>query len=377
MQSAERKIGILTFQDSPNFGANLQAYALQEVIQELGYNVEIINYYSPARKYPKQSKLNRIRSIVWSKTAKKLLVSKIRSRKTAEFKSRYLKLSAQRYETPEQLQFIDQRYNVIVVGSDQVWNSHNLNGDDSFWLPFINQAKGVSYAPSFGKAQLDKNELKKIKVYLKKFSAISVREPSGAMLLSDLIPQKISVTLDPTFLLPVKRWNSISSARLINEDYILCYFMPGDKIVERTITNLAIQLSKITGKRIINIGKKEYSKLRHNADDRYDDGPLDFLSLIRNSTYVITNSFHGTVFSIIYGKPFWVPVHKNKKDGGGFNSRIVEMLDYLALQDRIKDVDSEDNIRSEELILNPKIYQECLKKKVTESIKYLREALQN
>ena len=377
LQEIERKIGILTFQDSPNFGANLQAYALQRAIQELGYNVEIINYYSPARKYPKQSKLNRLRSIVWRNTAKKFFESKIRDQKTREFKSKYLNLSAERYETPEQLQFADQIYNVIVVGSDQVWNPHNLNGDYSFWLPFIKQARGVSYAPSFGKAQLDESERERIKIYSKRFSSISVREPSGARLLSDITEKKITVTLDPTFLLPVRLWDSICSDQLVNEDYILCYFMPGDKSVECSITNLANQLSKMTGKRIINIGKKEYSKLNHNKDDRYDDGPLDFLSLVKNATYVITNSFHGTVFSIIYGKPFWVPVHKSKKDGGGFNSRILEMLDGLNLRDRIKDVDSEDRIKNEELVMDKRIYQECLKKKVAESITYLREALQN
>lgn len=370
-----KKIGILTFQDSPNYGANLQAYALQEVIKKFGYDVEVIDYHSPCRKYPKQSKFRRIRSIIWNSTAKIIFASRIRKRKTTEFKMKYLNLSERRYSTPDNLKMIDDIYDAIVVGSDQVWNSHNLNGDESFWLPFVKNAKKISYAPSMGKNYIEETERLKIKDYLRDFDSISVREPSAAKLLSGIMDKKIQIAIDPTFLIPNEKWNTICSKRLIREKYILCYYMPGDLSLERKIAELAQQLSKMTGYRITNIGKKEYSKLKRNTSDRYDDGPLEFVSLIKNAEFVITNSFHGTVFSIIYKRPFWVPIHKKQKGGGGFNTRIVEMLMYLSLENRLKDTDIEDRIQEDELVLDNIALDAVLNEKRFESLSYIEGAI--
>lgn len=370
-----KKIGILTFQDSPNYGANLQSYALQEVIKEFGYDVEVIDYHSPYRKYPRQSKLRRIRSVIWNNTAKMLFDSRIRKRKTANFKRKYLILSDRRYNTPDELKMVDDIYAAIVVGSDQVWNSHNLNGDESFWLPFAKEAKKISYAPSMGKNYIEETEKLKIKAYLSDFDSISVREPSGAKLLSAIMGKKIQVAIDPTFLLPIEKWDAICSERLLREKYILCYYMPGDSGLEKKIEEMAQQLSKMTGYRIINIGKKEYSKLRRNMGDRYDDGPLDFISLIKNAEFVVTNSFHGTVFSIIYKRPFWVPIHRGQKGGGGFNTRIVEMLTYLSLENRLKDADTEDRIQENELVLYDAALDAILSEKQSDSLAYLKGAI--
>lgn len=372
----DKKVGILTFQDSYNYGANLQAFALRKSIENLGYRVEIINYQSTSRKYSRQSFLHRIRSVIWKNTAKRFFESKVRKRKTNDFKKNYMNLSTNIYFTKDDLKKCCRYYNAIVVGSDQVWNNHNINGDDSFYLSFVEKIPAIAYAPSFGRSTISNKEKLQIKPYLEKISDIAMREITGARIVSDIIKKDIDVVADPTLLLSKQEWNQIAPPRIIKEKYVLCYYMPGDKKAEEKIRILSQQISEKYDCKIVNIGKKEYSKIKRLDSDRFDDGPEDFISLIRDAQYIITNSYHGTVFSIIYEKEFWVPIHKNSEGGGYFNTRILELLEILGLPERLKDIDTNEMIDEKDVKINYEKVKHKLDELKEKSENFLKTALE-
>lgn len=371
------RIGILTFQDSANYGALLQAYALQKFLETLEYRVEIINYQSPKRKYCRQTFFKRIRSILWKNTFYKIIKDKERQKKTDYFRNTYLNLSKQLYLDKKALYLCNDLYDAFIVGSDQVWNSHNTNGDSSYYLDFVlNSKKKIAYAPSFGRTQISDSEKIELGKNLKDFTAISTREKSGAKILETILQQDISIMIDPVFLLSRSQWNRLINFYTCKAPYILCYFMPGNKIIERKIESIAEQLRETTGYEIINVGKKDYARIFYRTSDCFGNGPLEFISLIKNAKFVITNSFHGTAFSIIYHKIFWVPVFKEMDGGGVFNTRILEMLDYFSLSDRAIDV-NERNVDYTSIISKGEEIDNKIVKSRIEAINYLEKSLRS
>ena len=371
------RIGILTFQDSANYGALLQAYALQKFLETLEYHVEIINYQSPKRKYCRQTFFKRIRSILWKNTFYKIIKDKERQKKTDYFRNTYLNLSKQLYLDKKTLHLCNDLYDAFIVGSDQVWNSHNTNGDSSYYLDFVlNSKKKIAYAPSFGRTQISDSEKIELGKNLKDFTAISTREKSGAKILETILQQDISIMIDPVFLLSRSQWNRLINFYTCKAPYILCYFMPGNKIIERKIESIAEQLGETTGYEIINVGKKDYARIFYRTSDCFGNGPLEFISLIKNAKFVITNSFHGTAFSIIYHKIFWVPVFKEMDGGGVFNTRILEMLDYFSLSDRAIDV-NERNVDYTSIISKGEEIDNKIVKSRIEAINYLEKSLRS
>ena len=211
---------------------------------------------------------------------------------------------------------------------------------------------------------------------MKDFTAISTREKSGAKILETILQQDISIMIDPVFLLSRSQWNRLINFYTCKAPYILCYFMPGNKIIERKIESIAEQLRETTGYEIINVGKKDYARIFYRTSDCFGNGPLEFISLIKNAKFVITNSFHGTAFSIIYHKIFWVPVFKEMDGGGVFNTRILEMLDYFSLSDRAIDV-NERNVDYTSIISKGEEIDNKIVKSRIEAINYLEKSLRS
>lgn len=314
------KIGILTFHKAHNYGAVLQAYALQTYLQSLNHTVEFIDYRNEELlNVYKWFDLNRFKTRHLNniyKELKLILPRKKRFKKFDEFINRYLNLSTKEYSLNS--------YDVIIIGSDQVWNTNLTNGfDNMYWGNFKinNNCKLVSYAASM-QDEIPNDNISKIKKYLNNFTYISVREDSIAKTLNSITNKNISVVLDPTLLLSKEQWNSICNERIIKEPYLLLYQVrKNDKakeIAKKIARKLNLRLIYLSASIDIN-----------NSTEIVSSGPQDFVNLFKYAHFVVCTSFHGTVFSIIFNIPFCSILLNDGKD-----NRVKNLLDKLNLKER-------------------------------------------
>lgn len=337
------KIGILTYQYAINYGAQLQAYALKEFLNSYGYEVEIINYDTSYMYIKNRSIKNRIISKIWY-LVKYFIGGREKKIKFNTFKKKRLQIKGDIIADKNHLQkYLEiENFDVIIVGSDQVWNPEINGNDDAYYLNLENNIIKISYAASFGVSSLNKKYIQNLKDCLNKFSSISVREKTGKKIINS-IGLDAEVVLDPVFLLEKEKWLDISSKnRIVNECYILCYVMPGDKELENKIEYLALQIRKQTGKEIVFLGRKEYKKFKRDGKDFISASPEEFVNLFFYADIVITNSFHGTAFSIIFNKNFYSLINSNVFGVKQLSSRLTDLLFDLGLENRIVNVKDEN-----------------------------------
>jgi len=325
------KIGIVTYHRPINYGAILQVYALQKTIKKHDVECEIIDY----RNSTMENKHKKVR-LTDAKNVKQVIKNILTYRnhnmkydKFRQFAEKNLCISRAFYDLDE-LVNIENEYDNFIVGSDQVWNYKINNMDPVYFLQFVRDTiKRNSYAASFGIKTIPEEHRNKYTMYLKDFNKILVRESQGATLVSELTAKDSSVVLDPTFLLSKEEWLQVSEEAEVNEEkYILVYAFGGSKHIEPLATNI----SKETGLKIKQI-KNTYRKSR-NISYIKSAGPSEFIKLINNAEYVITNSFHGSVFSIIFNKKFFVELLPSSI---GTNSRLEDLLNLFSINDRIID----------------------------------------
>lgn len=328
-------IGILTFQSSNNFGAILQAYALQQSIEKLGGTCIIINYISPTKSgwykavdfSTKKSLKHNIKQIF--KLPNLAYINK-KNRQINAFKSNNLKIANEIFiGSTDELSSYFNTFDVVVVGSDQVWNFNNTSFDKTYFLDFEkNTFKKTSYAASFGMDSIPEDVKGEYKRLLSSFSAISVREDSGRGIISNLTNIEPAVSLDPTLLLDDNDWKRLVPTlqkKIIKESYLLIYTIGRDKNIE----DIAQYVSKQMNLKIVRIMKDfrdEFSSYK-NVNPSIEE----FLSLFYNAEYVLTNSFHGVAFSINFKKEFFVYLNPNNKA----NTRIENILKITELGDRL------------------------------------------
>lgn len=295
------KIGILTFHCAHNYGAVLQAYALQTYLNSIGNNVCIVNYR------PKYIKNNIFAWYKWIslnpiKTYKKICWQ----RKTLiyQWKKRYaFKHFEKKYLNVKNINLSLSKNNIdcFIFGSDQIWRkSHNC-----FDPIYYGNFKGckdkllVSYAASMGLSTLSTNEKLLLKKWLSSFSMISVRESYLKELLLPLTSENIEIVVDPTFLLSKTSWEQIAISPNIDKQYILIYQV----ICNSSTYKMAYEVAKKFNLEIIEISSDFVIK---DVDHKviYDASPEEFLGWIKNANFIITTSFHGTAFSLIFNKPF-------------------------------------------------------------------------
>lgn len=343
------KIAIVTFQKSMNYGTNLQAFALQSFLRTRGFDVETIDYQNPSEVRTNLKGFKRLRSEIWNRTLYPLFESKERIQRTEAFRAKYVSLSSRQYTSHQELYDANDIYDVFISGSDQIWNPVFNRCDYKYFLDFVTgDNKRIAYAPSFGTPTVDEKYLGECLPLIKQYTDISMREESGAEIVSAALGREVCTVLDPVFLPEKKTWEEIASEQLLGE-YIFCYIMPGDKNSELAITLKAEAISKLTGLPIVYLGKKVYDKLnlKDRKANRFDDGPSEWISLLKNANYVVTNSFHGTAFSILFHKTFFVPMYTELPGGGLLYTRIKEMLDKFELQKPIINAADLSNINSE------------------------------
>ncbi|NJO18401.1 MAG: polysaccharide pyruvyl transferase family protein [Thioploca sp.] len=343
MKSDEKmKIALITIHNVCNYGAVLQAFATKRILSQYG-EVETINYFNPH--LPNQLKLIRFRlSIDGIKMAiHDILRLKHRNKLIKKFEN-FIEsnLDLSRLVTQHNIQkgAINNEFNVYVCGSDQIWNSGTISKDGKlnpiYFLSFVkNPAKKISYASSMGgHCRPTASEKEQLKDLLKDFTTISVRESDAQEMLSHLLKREVFQVLDPTLLLSKEEWLTTlkiaKDYRSQNEDYILVYLLPKVPLIKKVVKFV---VNKFVNKKVVTI--EQAFKPFINADFHIRDaGPIEFIELFSNASFVITNSFHGVCFSINFKKPF-VAV-----SGGG--NRIVSLLNLFNLKDKL--VNKEEDI---------------------------------
>lgn len=341
------KVGILTFSASHNCGSMLQAFALQYVIaKKLNYECELINYANDVsrnmyglfdHRLGRGSIKRNINTLLHLKTFKES------AREYQGFSDKYLALSDGDYRTKEDLAKIASQYDVIIAGGDQVWNVCCADAGKEFYLNFTHNVKKVAYSPSLGGTNILKkaDNLEEYRQFLKEFSSLSVREPHGKMWLEELSGREVKIVADSTLLLSPEEWCKALPVPEIPGKYIFNYAFYYD----RPETNRIIQrISQETGMPVYTIDLKSHAI--HHLDrcgiKRYDyTGPLAFLGLMKNASLVLTQSFHGTLFSSLFNRNFWsynwVGMHNPDDD------RATAILEQMGLMDRYQMIDDLKN----------------------------------
>jgi len=347
------KVGIVTLLGN-NYGGALQAYALKRTLEKLKIDVDTINYISYS-----ETKKTSIKDFA------KKFIYRNRHNKFKEFKKQYFNLTSPIKDIKE-FKNKENEYDAFIAGSDQIWNQKiEMRDREVYYLSFVENAKKIAYAASIGRDTVEDNEVEKISYLLDRFNNISIREKKGVELYQPLTKNKIENVLDPTFLLTTEEWNEIAKRTPIEEDYVFSYTLGADKKVLDTIDELSQRL----GLGIVEIYYKK--NFKNDIININNAGPKEFVGLIKDAKYVLTNSFHGMVFSILNRKNFWVFTR------GNMNSRIYSLLEILGLQDRIIDSDKIDEVNkidiSSEVDYN-KVYQ-ILEKEKEKSLNFLKQAL--
>lgn len=326
-----KKVGLITMHNVFNMGAVLQSYALQRVINENNGECEIIDYIPNLRKgyrnyFPKNQGLNKLRRTAsWIKW----LPQRIKWKKPyQEFIQEHLILSNATFFEDNEIYHYPFKYDVFVTGSDQVWNPSSTDGVSPYYfLDFVKGHDKVSYAASISNSSLSELETRKITEFLKDFKSISVREMQAIELLSPLVKDiSIDFVLDPTFLLNQKQWNDIAleSKIHISEKYLLIYML-GDVPF---MLDIAKEIANEKNLKIVKFGW-DFIKQRNVDYNCSFKKPQDFIKLFINADYVVTNSFHGTAFSINFNKDF-ISIPSSKG-----NPRFISILNTLNLYDRL------------------------------------------
>lgn len=330
-----KKIGIVTFYKAANYGAVLQAYALSQALKKCGSTAVFLNFRAsetPKKKSGAQAVLLQKYSRLAQRWQEMLKFKRRREQRFQEFVTQYLSASSE--IDPADADKLDQEYDAFIVGSDQVWNYEITGLDPLYFLAFAADAKKYSYAASLGVTELSDRLIPVYKRGLEGFAALSVREKSGADLIGRFLDKKVSVHLDPVFLLNSKEWDKIaakSELQLKTEaaskpethpGYVLLYALEYNSAMIKE----AQALAEAAKKRLVIITGGLWLPLGPEPWCRY--GPADFVNLIRQADFVVTNSFHGLAFSILYHKKFRLYTLQQVSSR---NTRTTNLLEQLGI----------------------------------------------
>ena len=325
------KTGLVTFYHIHHYGALLQAAATERAVESLGSQCEIIDYYVNQDNGLFRKPTGVGSAAADAHTALHYKALKARYQRFETFAKDHLRVSAHRFESLEELRSAVLPYDLILSGSDQIWNPKIFPDGrfDPVFFGAFSQRRRIAYAPSFGIPHIPEGMEEELRGYLKQFSHISVRERQGQRIVKDLTGQEVPVVLDPTLLLTRDQWSAMAAPPGLSGGYILCYCIsrPG------ALAPYIHQLAEKTGLPVVQLcGIRQ--KVHPRARCVLDAGPAEFLSLFQNASYVCTNSFHGTVFSVQFQKPFFTAVAPGEL-AEPESSRTFSILSRLGLTERI------------------------------------------
>lgn len=350
-----KKAAITTAISISNYGTKLQAWAMCEILKERNFDATILEY-SCSKDLSFITLFKRyIGNIIHtlSKGADYKLVDKFNyeyKSGTLDFRQsiikRYKAIDANDKDIPhyryigskESLKKYAYQYDVLVTGSDQVW--HPVLNKNNLWFLTLNfaspSARRVAYAPSLGVDALNKDQQEEFKVLLKDMGFISLREDSGVKAIQPLTDKEVSLVLDPTLLIGRKLWDTVLDEEKAFRygDYCLCYLL-GTSPEHREICE---HLAKEKGLKLLNFAHfKKYNEVdeKLSGEKLYDVTPAEFIGLIKNAKFVITDSFHCSAFSMQYHTPFMSLLRFQQKDSMSTNTRLYSMLEQFGLGNRI------------------------------------------
>lgn len=354
-----KKTAIVSCYFIHNYGSMLQAYATQKILDKLNINNETINVDGFIKQFRKAQYSYIICSGVTSDIfkdrlgkAKNVLIKKIvrneytrnihqRDIKFDEFVNKWIRKSGIYSSLSELSQKCSVNYDTVLIGSDQLWLPANIAAD-YYTLNFVpEELNSVAYATSFGVSELPNDAAEMAKNFLPHIKHISVREEAGQKLVKKLTGRNVPVVCDPTLLFTGEEWMEIQQQeRIVEEPYIFCYFIGGTQIHR----NFVKRLKKETGLKVVALTHVDhYMKSDEGYADYtpYNIGPSEFLNLIRNADYVCTDSFHSTVFSILYKKEFFEFKRYTENTKQSTNSRLDTLFNLVDIHDRMLNGDED------------------------------------
>lgn len=391
---SDKKIAVVSCYFKHNYGSMLQAYATQMALDKLNYDNETIDitgfdgeikkaklkYFAKASLTSDilLSKLGMAKNVLKKKLSKGEYTNKIqiRDKKFDDFSKKYFRLSPIYSSMTELSNKCEERYSSVLVGSDQLWLPANIAAN-YYTLSFVpDTVNTIAYSTSFGQSQLSKSVAKKASVFLNKIKHIGVREETGQKLVKDIVGRNVPVVCDPTMLFTGEEWMSIQQeAPIVDGKYIFCYFL-GNNPSHREFVK---RLKKKTGYKVVALTHlDEYIKSDENYADEtpYDVDPADFVNLIRNAKYICTDSFHCSVFSILYRKQFLTFRRFNRDTIQSTNSRLDSLFNLVGVDNRF--VNPEDDVKKYlNIDTDYDLVHEKLAKVREQSYIYLKKSLED
>ena len=366
-----KTVGLATFFYDDNFGTCLQAYALQRVMEMFQYDVELIRYHrcTRANEGNRWKKIiNMSPSMLWWRfiNRKSILAKKARF---TDFRKRYLHLANdENYYRDSDFHKLKGKYDAYVCGSDMIWSSEFKDDWIFYYLSFEEKRKTISYAPSYGKNCLTDEETTICKPLISNIGHLSCREIAGVNMIKEKFSLEANHVIDPTLLMDCKDWDAVISCqdKLINNEYSLVYLFNGttkhgrDKVIN--------QLANINDKELVILSGAEGKFKKYEYKNAA--GPLEFVRLYRDCSFVVTDTFHGMLFAIIFNKPFIV---LDKSPFGVTADRLTSTLESLNLKERYvtNDIILNDSILNMDYIKVNKTISSLREY----SINYLKESL--
>lgn len=323
-----KKIGIITWHYYGNYGSMLQTYALYHAIENLGHNPIVLNYRNP-----KYSKANGLRDAVLKILS--IIPQSFVSSLPIKLKQPQYRFSCLIRQTKVVFEgslltpFI-KNLNSVICGSDQIWAPNVYN--PVYMLDFVpDNINKISYAASIGLDEIPQELVANYKKCIGRLDYVSVREQKGKEILKMQCNIESQVVLDPTLLININEWRKLESKSNIIKPYIFCYFLKADHFYKTSVQRFAEE----HGLEVYGVSDNPNDADWMHILTHYTIGPREFLGLINDASIVITDSYHGTIFSLLYHKDFITIERFSSDDRICQNSRIYQLIDYFGISDNI------------------------------------------
>ncbi|MGI5831819.1 MAG: polysaccharide pyruvyl transferase family protein [Thermoguttaceae bacterium] len=329
-----------------NYGCDLQRYAMQQVLKRFGLRALLIDYVPQKEGAPRVSAVRRFVARLRPVPLAKMCLSFLDQRR--DFFRRFERTFLEATEPFGDYSAMERgtaRFDCCVAGSDQIWNPSLCRGETNcrfFMLDFVPAGKKISYAPSLGVSEVEPDFADRLKRYLSSFDWLSVREREGAEILRFLLGREVDVVLDPTMLLTAADWDRVgNTARRYpfqKKEYLLCYSLGNtDQVLKAARRLNALYRARIA---VFCYSPLDFLRLKYKCPESLpilNAGPAEFVDLIRSAVCVVTDSFHGSIFSILYHRPFWTMMRDRRTGAFSMNSRIKTLFETFHLEERLFD----------------------------------------
>lgn len=386
---ARKKVALAINYDYYDYGGMLQAFSTQKALVKLCVESEAIDFENlkgDINKRKWQYFLKNILDLSIVKEKGRVIAKKIRRNLCTDLRNK-LELrdmafrkfyeqgftTTKKFESWEDLSHACREYDAVIVGSDQLWLPSNVAGD-YYTLNFVpDDVRKIAYATSFGIEYIPEDMKEKYCHFLNRFDFLSARETSGQEIIKVCTGQDVQLVCDPTLLLEKEDWDEIAKdKRIIDDDYVFCYFM-GDNPEQRSFAKRLALEKKCKIVALLHLDQYIGSDEDFADYAPYDISPADFVNLVKHAKYVCTDSFHGTVFSIIFSKDFFTFKRFNKKASLSTNTRLTSLLSKFNLMERL--FNGEESVEGDLTIKNYEIVQNNLANFRHQSMEYLKTSI--